>query len=110
MTGAGFWSGKKVLVTGGGGFIGSYVVENLVKKRAVTSADVIVPRSSSCDLRRFDNCQRAVEGCQVVIHLAAVTGGISFSRHYPASQYYDSTSMSLPPVETAPQARVNEPA
>ena len=108
MTGAGFWSGKKVLVTGGGGFIGSYVVENLVKKRAVPSADVVVPRSSSCDLRRFDSCQRAVEGCQVVIHLAAVTGGISFSRNYPASQYYDSTLMDLHVVEAARQAGVQK--
>ena len=108
MSSAAFWSGKKVLVTGGGGFIGSYVVENLIKKRGVPSGDVIVPRSDTCDLRRFENCQRAVDGCQVVIHLAAVTGGISFSRNYPASQYYDSTLMDLHMVEAARQCGVQK--
>src|SRR5206468_4476953 len=68
MSGAAFWSGKRVLVTGGGGFIGSYVVENLIQKRGVRPEDVIVPRSGTTDLRQFENCQRAVKGCQVVIH------------------------------------------
>src|SRR5256885_14402526 len=67
MTGAGFWSGKKVLVTGGGGFIWFYVGENLVKKRGGASAGVVVSRSRSFDLRPVDNCPPAVGGCQGVI-------------------------------------------
>ena len=103
-----FWDGKKVLVTGGAGFIGSYVVENLTEKRGVPAERIVVPRSKDCDLRSFENCQRAVEGCQIVIHLAAVTGGIAFSRTHPASQYLDSTMIDMNVVEAARQAGVEK--
>lgn len=95
------WSRRRVLVTGGAGFIGSYVVENLVEKRGVRPEDIVVPRSAQCDLRDFDNCRLAVKGCDVVIHLAAVTGGIAFSRTHPASQFRDSTLIDLNVIEAA---------
>ncbi len=96
-----FWKGRKVLVTGGSGFIGSYVVENLIHTRGVPRENVVVPRSTQCDLRRFENCRRAVLSCDIVIHLAAVTGGISFSRAHPGSQYYDSSLIDMHMVEAA---------
>jgi len=101
MSNKAFWAGKKVLVTGGAGFIGSYVVEGLTQKCGVAPSNIVIPRSKDCDLRSFDNCREAVKGCQIVIHLAAVTGGISFSRAHPASQYHDSTQIDLNVVEAA---------
>lgn len=103
-----FWPRKKVLVTGGAGFIGSYVIENLVVKRGVDPKNLVIPRSRDCDLRRFENCQAAVKDCQVVIHLAAITGGISFSRAFPASQYLNSTRMDLNIIEAARQEGVEK--
>jgi GDP-L-fucose synthase len=101
MAGNNFWKGKKVLVTGGAGFIGSYVVRNLIERRGVSETNIVIPRSKDCDLRDFQNCSRIVKGCQIVIHLAAVTGGIQFSRTYPAKQYYDSSFIDMNMVEAA---------
>lgn len=103
-----FWANKKVLVTGGAGFLGSYVVDNLIHKRGVALENIVVPRSKDRDLRQFENCKSVVQGCQVVIHLAAVTGGIGFSRSQPASQYHDSTLIDLNIVEAGHQEGVNK--
>jgi len=108
MTEHSFWKDKKVLVTGGAGFIGSYVVENLINKRHMEPDHIVVPRSVDCDLKIFDNCRQAVKGCQVVIHLAAVTGGINFSRTNPASQYHDSSLIDLYLIEAARQENVEK--
>lgn len=103
-----FWKDRKVLVTGGAGFLGSYVVANLTGERGVPPGDIVAPRSRDCDLRNLENCLRAVAGCDVVIHLAAVTGGIGFSRTYPASQYYDSTFIDLNVIEAARRTGVRK--
>lgn len=102
---AGFWRGRTVTVTGGAGFIGSYVVERL---HDAGVEEIRIPRSAECDLREAGNCRRAVKGASVVIHLAAVTGGIAFSRAHPASQYHDSTLIDLNVFRAAREAGVEK--
>lgn len=103
-----FWKDKRVVVTGGAGFLGSYVVENLIRRRHLQPGQILVPRSSKHDLRHLGSCLEVVRGSDIVIHLAAVTGGIGFSRTRPASQYFDSTLIDLNLVEAARQAGVRK--
>lgn len=104
-TGSEFWHGRNVLVTGGAGFIGSSVVRAL-NRRGVPGSSIVIPRSATCDLRRADSCRRAVEGCSVVIHLAAPTGGIAFSRSHPASQYRDCSLINVNMLDAARETGV----
>lgn len=96
-----------MLVTGGGGFVGHAVLAGL-QRRGVSGADVVVPRSRDCDLRVLDNCRDAAQGCQVIIHLAAPTGSVEFSRAHPASQYRDCSLINLNVLEAARERRVEK--
>jgi GDP-L-fucose synthase len=86
---AGFWSGRRVAVTGGAGFLGTAVVAQLQGLGA--EADVI--RSSDYDLRVAEQAREAVDGSSIVIHLAARVGGIGFNRRNPAPLAYDNLAM-----------------
>ena len=98
-----FWRGKRVLVTGGAGFIGTAVTDAL-RRRGVSEDRIVVPRSRQCDLRVLENCRAVVKACDVILHLAAPTGDISFSRAHPASQYRDCALINLHMLEAAREA------
>jgi len=77
-----FWDGKRVVVTGGAGFLGSFVVEGLRERGC---GNVIVPRSRDYDLRDREPIVRLYKETRphIVIHLAGVVGGIGANRANP---------------------------
>ena len=98
-------AGKKILVTGGGGFVGTHLLAAM-GKRGVLESDVRVPRSEKVDLRVWENCVSAVSGMEVVIHLAALVGGIGFNRRNPGRIFYDNILMGVQLMEAARMAGV----
>jgi GDP-L-fucose synthase len=88
---SGFWGGREVVVTGGAGFLGKPTVSMLEE----LGAEVRVPRSAEHDLRDAVACREALEGAQVVIHLAANVGGIGYNRRNPAPLAADNVAMGV---------------
>ena len=86
-----FWSGKSVAVTGGGGFLGRPTVALLDE----LGAEVRTIRSADFDLRDRAACFEALEGAQVVVHLAANVGGIGYNRRNPGPLAHDNLAMGL---------------
>jgi len=103
-----FWANKKVLVTGGAGFFGSFIVHKLIKERGVKPENIRVPRSKEIDLIKWENCVRAVTDMDIVIHLAGKVGGIGFNKKYPATLFYDNAIMGIQLMEAARQEGVEK--
>jgi len=91
---ADFWAGKRVCVTGGAGFLGSYVVEQLSRRGC---ASVFVPRQRDYDLVDAEAVKRLYADARpdLVIHLAAVVGGIGANRRHPGRFFYDNLMMGV---------------
>lgn len=96
-----FWDDRNIVVTGGAGFLGSFVVEKLMKEKRIAPRNIVVPRSKDSDLRKWDECVRVVKSADIVIHLAAVVGGIGFNRDWPATLFYDNAIMGMQLMEAA---------
>ena len=94
------WDQARVVVTGGAGFLGSFVTEKLQERGC---REIFVPRSSEYDLRDRDAIVRLYEEARpdVVIHLAAVVGGIGANRDNPGRFFYDNAIMGLQLIEYA---------
>jgi len=103
-----FWQNYRVMVTGGAGFLGSFIVKNLKTKGA---KDVIVPHIDEYDLRDLVNIQRLFDDVTtssnnllsdlIIIHLAALAGGIGANRARPAEFFYDNLMMGVPLMHEA---------
>jgi len=98
---------KRIMVTGGSGFLGQYVVREL---HARGCSDIFVPRSIEYDLRTPDGVRRAFEHsrAEVVFHLAAVVGGIGANRARPGTFFYDNLIMGVLLMEEARQRGVEK--
>ena len=93
---------KRILVTGGAGFLGRQVLDQLCENGADRDK-ITVTRSHDCDLRVWENCQRAVDQQDIIIHLAAHVGGIGLNREKPGELFYDNLIMGTQLIHAAYQ-------
>ena len=100
-------TGRRVMVTGGGGFLGTAVVERLKRSEP---ASIAVPRSRDYDLRHRAEIDRALADHrpEVIIHLAAVVGGIGANRDNPGRFFYENAIMGIELIEAARVAGVGK--
>jgi GDP-L-fucose synthase len=99
---------KKILVTGGHGFLGSFVIDHLVEKIGISRNDLRVPKSSETDLRLLDDCIRSVDGIDIVLHIAGRGGGIGYNRRCPGTLFYDNITMNTHLMEAARRSGVEK--
>lgn len=106
-----FWRDKRVIVTGGSGFLGSFVVGELRQRGA---AEIITPRRKEYDLRDLDAIRQLFSDTSrpnpvdVIIHLAAHVGGIGANREKPAEFFYDNLMMGVPLLHESWRAGVGK--
>jgi len=96
-----YWDGKTVMVTGGAGFLGSHLVDDLRSRS--DDVEIFVPRSDEYDLRERAAIRQAFveSNADVVIHLAATVGGIGANRENPGRYFYDNAIMGIELIEQA---------
>ena len=95
-----YWHDKKVCVTGGAGFLGSYVLEKLKERGA---AEIFVPTIEEYDLVKKEDIRRVLDRSNpdILIHLAANVGGIGANREHPAEFFYDNLMMGVQLIHEA---------
>jgi len=98
---------KKILTTGSGGFLGKGVIKEL-QSRGVPENAIFAPRQKELDLLKRENCRKAVEGIDLVIHAAAYTGGLSSHRSAPGDIFYSNLVMGVELMEAARGAGVEK--
>ena len=99
------WNEKTVLVTGGHGFLGSYVIKELERRNV---KKINVPTSTELDLRNLENCKKAVQNIDIVIHLAGAGGGIGVMREKPGEIFFNNIMMGTQLMHQAKEANVEK--
>ena len=103
----GFWKNKNVTVTGGSGFLGSYVVKKLEERGC---RNIFVPRSKDYDLVYYQACEKVYEDSRpdIVIHLAAKVGGIGANRENPGKFFYENLMMGVQMMDLGRRAGIEK--
>jgi GDP-L-fucose synthase len=102
-----FWQDRRVLLTGGGGFLGRFIQEELARRGP---GDVLVPSSKQLDLRDAGAIRQflAEKKPNLVIHAAAVVGGIGANRLHPGRFFYDNAIMGIQLIEESRLAAIEK--
>src|SRR6185295_7445032 len=102
-----FWEDNRFLVTGGAGFLGTHLVENMRRRGA---RDIFIPRSREYDLVNADAIRQVLEDSRpdIIVHLAAAVGGIGANQKTPGRYFYDNLMMGVQLMEAARHAGIRK--